>query len=171
MRKTLVISLVFIALNAALFSQQITKFAVVDTSKVYNSYFRSSAPIRNYEKKKEDFQKEVDKYTKELQDLQAKKLDSQKQGKDAEALKYDSLITKKKDFLIEYTNAKNIELESIRRSLQASDDFYKKLYDTLAKIAEAGGYSMVLSLQQDNAILWYSPSVDITDKVIADLGL
>ena len=30
---------------------------------------------------------------------------------------------------------------------------------------------MILSLQQANAILWYSPSVDITDEVINELGL
>ena len=33
-------------------AQQITKFGVVDTAKVYNAYFRNSAPVRNYEKKK-----------------------------------------------------------------------------------------------------------------------
>ena len=33
------------------FSQQITKFGVVDTAKVYQAYFRNSAPVRNYEKK------------------------------------------------------------------------------------------------------------------------
>ena len=80
-------------------------------------------------------------------------------------------ITQKTDFLNEYTNAKNIELESIQKSLQSSDAFYKKLYETLAKIAESGGYSMILSLQQANAILWYSPSIDVTEQVISSLGL
>ena len=37
------------------FAQQITKFAVVDTAKVYQAYFRNSAPVRNYENKKEEF--------------------------------------------------------------------------------------------------------------------
>ena len=41
------------------FSQQITKFGVVDTAKVYNAYFRNSAPVRNYEKKKAEFQEEI----------------------------------------------------------------------------------------------------------------
>ena len=71
----------------------------------------------------------------------------------------------------EYTTAKNMELDSLKKSLQNSDDFYQKLYATLEKIAEAGGYSMILSLQQSNSILWYSPSVDITDDVIKSLGL
>ena len=37
------------------------------------------------------------------------------------------------------------------------------------KVAENEGLSMVLSLQGESAILWYSPSVDITDKVIKEL--
>ena len=43
------------------FAQQITKFGVVDTAKVYNAYFRNSAPIRNFEKKKAEFQDEINK--------------------------------------------------------------------------------------------------------------
>ncbi|MCI1209234.1 MAG: OmpH family outer membrane protein [Treponema sp.] len=166
----LVASLLFCAASAVT-AQQITKFGVVDTAKVYQAYFRNSAPVRNYENKKADYQKEIDNLTQELQQLQQKKVEYEKDGRQAAALNVESEITKKTDFLNEYTNAKNVELESLKKSLQSSDEFYKKLYNTLAKIAESGGYSMILSLQQSNSILWYSPSVDITDQVITDLGL
>ena len=159
------------AARSGLYAQQITKFGVVDTAKVYNAYFRNSAPVRNYEKKKAEFQEEINKYTDELQKLQLKKLEYEKADNDAQAQRVQAEISKKSEFLVEYTNAKNIELESIQKSLQSSDAFYKKLYESLAKIAESGGYSMILSLQQANAILWYSSSVDITEQVIADLGL
>lgn len=153
------------------FSQQITKFGVVDTAKVYNAYFRNSAPVRNYEKKRSEFQEEINKQTEELQKLQSRKVDFEKAGNDAQAQRTQAEITKKIDFLTEYTNAKNVELDSMQKSLQNSDAFYQKLYSTLSKIAEGGGYSMILSLQQENAILWYSSSVDITDQVISELGL
>lgn len=156
--------------GSSVFAQQITKFGVVDTSKVYNAYFRNSAPVRNYDRKKSEFQQEINKYTDELQKLQSKKVEYEKNGNDALVLKTDAEITKKKDFLIEYTNAKNAELESMQKTLQGSDAFYNKLYDTLSKVAEAGGYSMILSLQQSNSILWYSNSVDVTEQVIAELG-
>ncbi len=163
--------LFFTAAGSGLYAQQITKFGVVDTAKVYNAYFRNSAPVRNYEKKKSEFQEEINKYTDELQKLQLKKLEYEKADNDAQAQRVQAEISKKSEFLVEYTNAKNIELEFIQKSLQSSDAFYKKLYESLAKIAESGGYSMILSLQQANAILWYSSSVDITEQVIADLGL
>lgn len=156
--------------GSSVFAQQITKFGVVDTAKVYNAYFRNSAPVRNYDRKKSEFQQEINKYTDELQKLQSKKIEYEKNGNDALVLKTDAEITKKKDFLIEYTNAKNAELESMQKTLQGSDAFYNKLYDTLSKVAEAGGYSMILSLQQSNSILWYSNSVDVTEQVIAELG-
>lgn len=165
-----VIIFALISMASSVYAQQITKFGVVDTAKVYNAYFRNSASVRNYEKKKSDFQQEINKYTDELQKLQAKKIDYEKAGNDAMAQKTQAEITRKTDFVIEYTNAKNVELESMQKTLQGSDAFYKSLYDTLSKIAEAGGYSMILSLQQSNAILWYSNSVDVTEQVIAELG-
>jgi len=169
----ILISLLVLGFIAAVpaFSQQITKFGVVDTAKVYNAYFRNSTPVRNYEKKKSEFQEEINKRTDELRQLQQKKLDLEKNGNEAQALRIESEITKKKDYLTEYTSAKNVELESLQKSLQNSDEFYKKLYSTLSKIAESGGYSMILSLQDSNSILWYSSSVDITQQVINELGL
>ncbi len=175
MNKKLMMLVSVCVLSAAVcgsaFAQQITRFGVVDTSRVYAAYFRNSAPVRNYESKKAEFQSEINKRTDEIQQLQQQKVDYQNAGNESAALRVDADITKKTDYLTEYTNAKNVELESLKKSLQNSDAFYKKLYSTLEKVAEAEGYSMILSLQQANAILWYSPSVDITDKVIAELGL
>ena len=169
--KVLVSLAVFMFACIPAFSQQITTFGVVDPAKVYQAYFRNSAPVRNYEKKKAEFQEEINKQVEQIKKLQQKKLDYENSGNSAAAMKTEAEITKKTDYLTEYTNAKNVELESMQKTLQNSDDFYKKLYNTLAKIAESGSYSMILSLQESNAILWYSSSVDITNQVISELGL
>ncbi|MCR5723736.1 MAG: OmpH family outer membrane protein [Treponema sp.] len=158
-----------VAFSAA--AQQITRFGVVDTSRVYQAYFRNSAPVRNYETKKAAFQNEINRRTEEIQKLQQQKVDYESSGNESAAFRLESEITKKTDSLTEYTNAKNIELESLKKSLQNSDAFYKKLYSTLERVAESEGLSMIMSLQQANAVLWYSSSVDITDKVINALGL
>src|SRR5574344_1665696 len=127
--------------GTGLFAQQITKFGVVDTARVYQSYFRNSSAVRNYESKKAEFQSEINRRTEELQTLHDKKLEYEKNGDETNALKVDQDITKKTDYLNEYTREKNIELESLKKSLQDNDAFYKKLYATLSKIAESGGYS------------------------------
>lgn len=174
MKKNIKVALtlfIIFLLSSPVFAQQITKFGVVNTAEVYNAYFRNSKPIRDYENKKNEFQNEINKLTDELKKLQQKKLDYENDRNEVAAVKIESEITKKKAYLTEYTNAKNVELEVMQKTLMTSDDFYKKLYNTLAKMAESGGYSMILSLQDANAILWYSSSVDITSEVIKELGL
>ena len=170
MKKLTVIFSACVFFAAGAFAQQITKFGVVDTAKVYNAYFRNSSAVRNYERRKTEYQEEINKRTEELRNLQQHKLSYQDSGDEANALRMESEITRKTEYLREYTNAKNTELATMQKSLQDSNSFYRKLYDVLAKVAEADGYSMILSLQQNNAILWYSSSVDVTDQVIAALG-
>ena len=170
-KKILIAALLCTLASAArLSAQQITKFGVVDTAKVYNAYFRNSSAVRNYERKKAEYQEEINKRTEELRALQQRKLSYGDSGDESNAVRIESQITQKTEYLREYTNAKNIELATMQKSLQDSDSFYRRLYGVLAKIAESGGYSMILSLQQNNAILWYSPSVDVTEQVIAELG-
>jgi len=102
--------------------------------------------------------------------LQQKKIDYEQNGNEAAALKVQADINKKSDYLSAYTGTKNAELEKLRQNLATSNSFYQLLYKAIGRIAESEGYSMILSLQQANGILWYSPTVDITEKVIAELG-
>jgi outer membrane protein len=152
-------------------SQQITKFGVVDTSRVYDAYFRDTGPVKNYEAKKAEFQKEINRLTDELKNLQQQKRTNELNGNTAQALRLESEITKRTEYITQYTNAKNVELDSLKNNLKTNDEFYTKLYAALSRIAESEGYSMILSLQQSNGILWHSPTVDITDAVITALGI
>ena len=160
---------VFMSISA-IAQQNVTKVGVIDTARVYQTYFRDSAGIRNYETKRTEFQAEVDKRTAELKELQQKKIDYEKSGKEKEALKVEADIINKSEFLTEYTRVKQIELESLKKQLADSDAFYDTLYTVIENVAESEGLSIILSLQQANGILWFSPSVDITDKVIDRLA-
>ena len=71
--KKIVFGFVFAFFAAfGLSAQQITRFGVVDTARVYQAYFRNSAPVRNYESKKAEFQTEINKRTEEIQNLNIK---------------------------------------------------------------------------------------------------
>ena len=72
--------LTVLGLSTPLFAQQITKFAVVDTARVYQAFYKNSAPVRNYERKRTEFQNEIDSVTKELQTLQTRKLEYEHKG-------------------------------------------------------------------------------------------
>ena len=83
--------------------------------------------------------------------------------------KFQDSIRIKSSSLKNYTQQKNAELNNIKNNLSNNNEFYKNLNRTIKKVAENEGLSMVINLQQSNAILWYSPAVDITDKVIESL--
>lgn len=170
MKKAIILVIFLSLIIFSVQAQQITKFGVVDTSLVYTNYFRDSVGVRNYEKKKTEFQEDINKYTEELKTLQSRKVEYEKNGDDTNAQKMQTQITKKAQFLQEYTTAKNTELNTMKKKLETSDEFYNQLYDIIARIAEREGFSMILSLQQSSSILWYSSAVDITDKVIAELS-
>jgi outer membrane protein len=154
---------------SALAAQQITRFAVVDTAQVYNTFFRDSTAVRNYEAKKLEFQNEITRLTEELRTLQLNKVNLEKSGDMTAVIKLETEISRRAGFLTEYTKAKNFELDTLKKRLNSDDDFYIAFYDALGRIAESDGYSLVLSLQDANAVLWYSPTVNITEKVIARL--
>ena len=169
-KKLICVFVCFFVFLGVSFAQTMTRFGVVDTARVYSTYFRDSAAVRNYEQKKAEFQKKINEKTEELKTLNQKMIDLKEKGDEAGAMKVEAEITKKADYLSEFANTKNTELESIKRRIEKSDSFYSSLYDVIGRIAESEGYSMILSLQQANSILWYSPSVDITDKVISGLS-
>ncbi|CEM60635.1 OmpH family outer membrane protein [Treponema phagedenis] len=160
----------FLMFGAFLFAQQITRFAVIDTSRIYTLFLRDSRAVRDYEAKKAKHQAEIKKMSDEIIMLRQKKVDAEAVGKENIAQKYDAMIASKTSFLVEYSKASNDELAAIRKNLTSDDEFYGKLYNAIKKIAESEGYTMVLDLQKDSGIVWYSPTVDITEQTIRELG-
>ena len=55
--------------------------------------------------------------------------------------------------ITEYKGLTVEEITKLRREIQKDGGDYMVTKNTLAKIAEGGGYSMILSLQDANAIL------------------
>lgn len=170
LKKALIVfGLMVCGISAMTAQQHITNFGIVNTEKVYNHFYRDSAAIKTYEKKKADSQAEINKKTKELRDLKARKDEFDKIGDKEASDKLAAEIKQKTEYLRDYTTTKNLELQNLKKSLSESNEFYVKLSKTIKRVAENEGLSMVLSLQGDNGILWYSQTVDITDKVIKEL--
>ena len=167
MKKNAII-LVFIFIGFCAFSQQIPRIGVVDTSRVFQTYFRDRLRFETT-KIKAEFQNEINK-NRGAKTTLTTKIQYEENENFVAALRLEAEITKKTDYLSSYTQAKQIELDSIRNRLENSDSFYKSLYELIGQIAESEGYSLILSLQQAQNILWYSPSVDITDKIITQLA-
>jgi len=169
MKKIIFFAIFACCLTASVFAQQLTRFAVVDLPKVYSAFFRDSRAVREFEERNARVQKEIDRMTKEIQELRSKHADAVLAGDQTQSLRLETEINRKSDFLREYYATKTAELEDQRKKLSQSGSFLEQVYGEIRFIAESEGYSLVLNLKENKDILWYSPTVDITDKLIQNL--
>ncbi|GHV81936.1 outer membrane protein [Spirochaetia bacterium] len=154
---------------SSLSAQQLTRFAVVDLAKVYTSFFRDSRAVREFEERSARVQVEIDRMTAEIQTLKSSQLDAQAKGDEARALRLENEIYRKSEYLKDYFQTKTAELTDQKNKLAQSGSFLAQVESEIRYIAESEGYSMVLNLKENTGILWYSPTVDITDKLIQNL--
>jgi outer membrane protein len=167
------ISVFFVLLIGAALSlgaQQLTRFAVVDLSRVYTSFLRRSQAVREFEERSKKIQAEVDRLQKDYQQTRSQYADAQARGDTETALRLETEVYRKSEFIKEYYQAKTAEIESQRAQLATSDSFLRQVMNEIRFVAESEGYTMVLNMRDSNSIVWYSPAVDITDKVIARLS-
>lgn len=161
-------------LGGAAFGQQITRIAVVDLSKVIASCSKDSQGVKDFEQKKVQVQADIDRMSADIMKLMSQKADADKAGDKAQSLRLRDDIEKRKKALTDFVNAKQAELDDQAKKLAAGDDFSKRLYKQIQNVAEMAGYSLVLNLKSSdtvmNAVLWYSPMIDITSDVIQALN-
>ena len=150
-------------------AQQLTRFAVVDLPKVYLAFFRESRAVREFEEQSSRVQAEIDRMTREIQELKTAQFNAEARGDRAQAMRLENEVYRNSEYLKEYFRIKTAELEDRKSKLTQSETFLGQLYEEIRFIAESEGYSMVLNLKENTGILWYSPTVDITDKLIQNL--
>jgi outer membrane protein len=164
--KKIILFLAACLIANSLYSQQLTRFAVIDLPKVYTAFFRESRPVRELEERAALVQAEIDKMTREIQELRSRRVDLVSRGDQTGALRLENEIYNKQEFLREYYTVKTAELEDQRRKLAQSDSFLEQVHNEIRSVAESEGYTLVLPIKD---VIWYSPTVDITDKVIQNL--
>ena len=167
--KVSVVAVAFFLSFHAAFSQQITRFAVIDTARIYTTFYRDSRSVRDFESKRTRYQNEIQRLSDEIKSLRQEKVDAEALGETSKVARLEAQISSKTNFLMDYSRSKNEELDELKKALVTDDEFYSRLYNQIQRISEAEGYSMVLSLQDGNSIIWYSPTVDITDLVIRSM--
>jgi Skp family chaperone for outer membrane proteins len=155
---------------AGAFSQQIVKVAVVDFMRVYNSFVPESKEWKAFEEKKAKVEAEVAKMKEEIKALQTQKAEAEKSGNAAEAAKIQVEIDKKIEAFKKYYSDKDAELKADEAKLKNNTDLIETIYKAIQHVAEQEGYMLVLnsnSVKEVNGeLLWYSPVVDLTQKVI-----
>lgn len=169
MRKPVLLFFLLCSACLSVQAQQLTRFAVVDLPRVYTAFFRDSRAVREFEEKSARIQSDIDRMSAEIQDLKSRQADATLRGDQSETSRLENEIYRKSEFLKDYYRVKTAELEDQKNRLTQSSTFLDQVYDEIRYIAESEGYSMVLNLKENKGILWYSPTVDITDKLIQNL--
>ncbi|MDR1787224.1 MAG: OmpH family outer membrane protein [Treponema sp.] len=169
MKKTFLCAAALLAVGAALSAQQLTYFAVVDLNRVYTRFFRDSKEVRDLETESKRVQGEIDRMNKEIQQLRTNQVNTELQGDKAGALRIEQQIVEKAEFLRRYHETKTRDIEAKRARLAQGNAFSKQVQEEIGRIAESEGYSLVFDIQKAEGVLWYSPAIDITDKLIQNL--
>ncbi len=147
-------------------AEQLTTVAVVDLSKVTTAFFAESQAVRDLKKKADDLRAEIAQQQNDIQQLQQQKLAADQRGDRSTSLQLEDQINKKQDFLQEFRRIKQDELNRQQKNLlQSNSAFYSQMYTAVSYVAESLGYSVVLDISNPN-LLWWSPTVDITNQVI-----
>ncbi len=151
--KTTLLALGLAVFASAVYGQQITRIAVVDLSRVIETYSKDSAAWKAFEQKKSQIQSDIDRMGAEIKQLQAQKLQADQSGDSQTSLQLDSDIFKKTQFLREYVKTKQTELDDESRRLAASSEFVQTVYKQIQDIALSDGYSMVLNLKSTDSVM------------------
>jgi len=161
---------IFLLLNVScfLYGQQLTRFAVVDLQQVYTSFFKDSRAVREFEERSTRVQNEVDKRTREIQELRGRHAEAVLNDNQSEANNLENRIQRMTDALRDYYQAQTAILERQMAQLSQSNSFRSQVYDEIRRIAESEGYTMVMN-KNDPHIIWFSSTIDITDKLIQNL--
>lgn len=173
MSRRIIALVAFACMAGAAFAQQITRVAVVDMQKVYLTYFKDSQAVRAFEEDKQRVQDEIARIQAEIQAMQARRLELQR-ANDAEGLRLlDDNLRRRALYLQDYIRVKQAELDAKALALTQSNSFAQALYRAVQATAELEGFSLVLSSRNLDSmgpsVIWFSPMVDLTDKVIQTL--
>jgi len=153
-----------------LFAQQsITRFAVVDVGRIIQTFVGTLDEARVYTEKRDRVQAEINRLTKELQELNTKLNDAIKEDDKSQIRDLERQFEAKKQAVQLYISTSQADLEKDLEKVTNNSTFMTQLNNALRYVAESEGYSLVLSKQEASGILWSSPSVDITNKVIERL--
>lgn len=172
-RRLATLTFMFLALIASAWAQQITRIAVVDLNRIIMSYSKDAQAMKDFETRKSQIQSEIDRMSEEIKKLQAQKVDADKASDKPLSSRLDSDIGKKTAILKDYIRSMQAELDDQAKKIASASPFVQEMYRQIQMIAETEGYSLVLNLKAADSVmssvLWYSPMIDITDKVIQAL--
>ena len=170
MYKRIIILLVISALIlSSAYSQQLTRVAVVDLSRVYQEFFRESQAVRDFEARSARVQNDIDRMQREIQELRTRHANAIQNNNQTEINRLETDINRRTENLRNFHQARMAELERERSNLVQSGSFLNEVHDEVRLLCEREGFTLVVNINNNPGIVYYNPSFDITNRLIASL--
>ncbi|MFP4562066.1 MAG: OmpH family outer membrane protein [Spirochaetia bacterium] len=167
-KKFLLVISIFLAVTFAVPAEQLSQIGVIDLSAIVSNYFKESKAWRELEEMTRKYEEEKARILDEIQQLEGQKLEEENEGNESAVLRLEDELYDKKEYLKEYNRIRFNQIQRKRDTLLESPTFLAEIMTEIRFVAESEGYSLILRTK-DPDIMWWSPEVDITDKVLARL--
>ncbi|MCL2801018.1 MAG: OmpH family outer membrane protein [Treponema sp.] len=169
LRKLLFVLVLQLICAGLVFSQHITRIAVVDLPRVYTTFLPQSNAVRDFNRRSQDVQNNINRMNTQIQTLRASHAEAIARDNQRDVARLEAEINQRTEQLRTYHQNETARLERERRELAQSNSFLTQVNNEIRFIAESEGYSMVIDVANTPSIIWFSPSVDITDRLIQRL--
>ena len=169
-KKVILIFVLLFLLSLSLFAEEKNYpiVGVINIKRVAQTFFKDSRALRDIEAKKEQYKEDIDKIIEEIEKLESQILEAKLKNNYDTARMYELEKEKKIEHLREYRRITDQQIEEKLKKAYYSDNFMNKLSDAIDTISLINGYSLILDVNDGN-IYFYTPEIDITDKVIEEL--
>jgi len=166
MKRLFALGLFFGGLVISLSAQAvITRFAVVDMDRILAA-FTNPAAVKAFGEKRDQVQAEIERHSQELRDLTDRLEEAREKRNSSQTRALENEIRTRTQAAKEYIDAMTAELEKDREGLQGGIT-RAQIINAIRIVAEAEGCSVVIS--KGEGVIWSSPSVEITGRVILRL--
>lgn len=169
-KATLLFVCVILLVPSFVFSEQLSKIGVVQISRIIENFPTNSQAFQELNRLKEEYDENLPLYSEYLNQLNLQLIEMKNEGDEAEILKQESEIEAYENFMVEYHEAMNKRIANAREKLKDGSGIVESIFSSISFIAVNEGYSLILDAAEQN-IIWYSPEIDITDKVIQRLKI
>jgi len=173
MRKTILLPVLglLLLIQAPLFADQITRVGILDIDKVYAIYFRESRAVKEFQQKRVEVMRDINRIDEEILELENRKLEADSRADANEALRLNNEIFKKRQYRDDFRRIKMEQLRRMSEKLYQSDEFLDEVLQAIQFVAESEGFSLILNAggQSSQMFLFYTKEIDVTEKVIQEL--
>lgn len=166
--KRVILALMALMMTAGAASAQ--NYMVVNSEKVFKSMASYNEALELIEKLATGYQEAVDKKFAEVEALYNSYMQQRASLTASAQQQYEQLIlTKEADATAYQEQMFGTDGELMKRRIELIQPIQERVFDTIESFSQQYGYDLVLDIAANPTVLYYSPKVDFTDRIIEAL--